>query len=69
MEKQLKRQSSFATGDLLSEPGNHVYGLKQFMGLCISGITVHWFWKMSILEHLIGPPRLTNKIKEKKLDL
>ena len=26
MEKQLKRQSSVATGNLPSEPGNHVCG-------------------------------------------
>lgn len=27
MEKQVKRQSSVATGNLSSEPGNHVYGI------------------------------------------
>lgn len=54
MEKQLKRQSSVAIGNLPSEPGNHVYGLKQFMGLYVSAITVHCLWKMSILEHISG---------------
>ena len=53
MEKQSKRQSSVASGELLSEPGNHVYEFKQLMDCVSQASQFHWFWKVSL-------PRLTS---------